>query len=306
MSNKSSHSSKEKRPPKETIYPEDKDWANYTVNLHDGWADDVSLIYPKNSWKPDDDELTHFSLDKTSPLKDLELEEEVSAEENRKSRKKINNFSIFMIIWIMLLVLFLSILLLSFQDYLSRYEEAYQASKPDSTIKATVELFNSNDIDSIYSSITDLPVLNAFENDISLKIYIAHAIENAEISYKASDDFTFTEPKYLLSASGNTISNITLSNASSKVDDYGFSDWYVSIMTFDFKPDYQVVISIPKDYSLLINDIAVPMDYIIDTKSNSVTYMVNDFYAEPYVCVLDANGEMVTVYYDSNKKIYSL
>ena len=46
-----------------TSYPKDEDWVNFSVDIHDGWADDVSLVYPEGSWRPDDGELTTLSID---------------------------------------------------------------------------------------------------------------------------------------------------------------------------------------------------------------------------------------------------
>lgn len=42
------------------------------VNINDGWADDVDLVYPEDSWKPGDAELVMVSLDDDEAISENE------------------------------------------------------------------------------------------------------------------------------------------------------------------------------------------------------------------------------------------
>ena len=63
------------------IYPEDKDWVNYTCNINDGWADDVPIQYNEKTWKPSEDELTIIDIDDTRNM--ALLSDDVIDEYNR-------------------------------------------------------------------------------------------------------------------------------------------------------------------------------------------------------------------------------
>ena len=71
-----------------TIYPEDKDWVNYTTNLNDGWADDVPLMYDEDQWSPDNKELTVVDLDDTRNMSLLDIDRAISDKNNTEKKPK--------------------------------------------------------------------------------------------------------------------------------------------------------------------------------------------------------------------------
>lgn len=71
-----------------TIYPEDKDWVNYTTNLNDGWADDVPLMYDEDKWSPDNRELTVVDLDDTRNMSLLDIDRAISNKDTLEKKVK--------------------------------------------------------------------------------------------------------------------------------------------------------------------------------------------------------------------------
>ncbi|MDE6686345.1 MAG: hypothetical protein K2K17_03405, partial [Lachnospiraceae bacterium] len=124
-----------------SIYPNNKDWVDYTVDIHDGWADDVALVYPDGGWKPEEGELTTLDLetDGTSFGKSPEgyadaenspTAAEIIQQSQTAVKPKTHYFRTFLIIWLGLLAIAIAFALGYFYDFLDSYEIAYQTSLP--------------------------------------------------------------------------------------------------------------------------------------------------------------------------------
>lgn len=316
------------------IYPEDKDWANYTVNLHDGWADDVSLVYPDESWKPDEEELTQVNIDvdeiNAILAKSEQNNNEDSSSTTKKRKKKlISKFTIFLIVWAISISVIAGILLFSYYDYLTRYEAAYEASRPETVTKSCIDWFISNDVDSIFTAITTLPTLNEFESDIALKTYIAQnnpSVSNnhVEYIYSKTKNYTYDIPEYTITAKMDTLdvnnshvdttntdatntaatntdissadtTNIDVTLALRKVmnqtDEYGFPKWYISYFSYDFSPRYDVTLIAPENAIIYINSIMVSPDYCTGKTNGKLTYCIKDFYSSPSIVAFESPSD---------------
>lgn len=283
-----------------TIYPENKDWVNYTVNRHDGWADDVSLVYKDENWKPDEEELTLVTLDNENEDQD---EPETDSSVTRLKKKTLSRFSVFLILWSILLISVIIISLISYHDRLTRFEEAYYNSLPDAYMNQYMVYFEENDIDSIYGLLTVLPGLTPFETDMAVKTYIAKDIIDSDISFKEKS-VNNDEYSYTIMAGSRPVADLVLKDLTSKQDEFGFCDKFITSFEYEFNPSYKVDITIPSDSSLYINSILVPEEYISDSNTSQSHYIINGLFAEPAITVLDRNEKQYDVYYDIDNDIY--
>lgn len=279
------------------IYPEDKDWANYTVDLNDGWADDVSLMYPDESWKPDDDELTIVSIEESE-----DNDNELLNDENDKKHKRLSKFAIFLMLWSLLLISVTAILLFSFYDRLERYETAYTASLPDSYVQNFISLYSDNEIDAIYGQITSLPSLSEFENDISLKTVIAKDCVSGNVTYRETDyDDDYT---YDILINSKKVAAISIRTAEAKSDEFGLPTWYISSFEYLFIPLDDFYINAPKNANVYINDILLTDDYCYKEDSNNKYYIIGGLFIEPSIIALIDEDSPLDVYYSENDNTY--
>ena len=129
---------KQERDKRTTTTPDDLDWVDITVDINDGWADDVSLVYPEDSWKPDDGELTKLEMPEANKKhskgakknKSTKIYREIPADPTlqKREKKKNNPFRIFMIIWLGALSIAIAIGLHYFYNFAENYERVYQES----------------------------------------------------------------------------------------------------------------------------------------------------------------------------------
>ena len=95
--------------PDQTVFTSEDNWADFTVNLNDGWADDVSLIYPEGSWRPDDEELTIINMEENESenseissenITDVQAEKAAASDKKGILHRKSNPFRTFLILWL--------------------------------------------------------------------------------------------------------------------------------------------------------------------------------------------------------------
>ena len=321
---------------------DNKDWVDIKVDINDGWADDVTLIYPENGWSPDKEELTRLDIDTSSsvPVKenetafatDNEKAPDTDTREEKikklihsdntiiKSKKK-NGFTIFMIIWSAVLVISLCVFLKCFYSFLGKYQAAYEASRPALFMDELVGSTNASDGTTIYNMMTGVPPINEFETEDNVAGYISALLEGKQISYKEADSYTEEIPAYQLTADGYIIGDITLRKDATKTAEYSFPIWYMSEFNFYTSPEYSARVELPDNYTLLINGIAVSDDYFYEKGEPlpiediylgyAITpklkkYYCNGFYEEPVLSAVDCFGNECEVVFNTERSIYEV
>lgn len=290
-----------------TIYPEDNDWANYTTNLHDGWADDVNLVYKDDSWKPDDDELTFVDIEDNE-----ESDEDVVESSNvSRARKHISRFGIFLIFWSIVLIATATILLTSYYDRLARYQLAFENSKPERALNELLALCDEHNYDALYGTITNPPELNEFENDISLKTIIANDLIDKKITFEettASSDLLASENDlyYIMKSDSAVVGEIILRNSTAKTDEFGFTNWYLSSLNYEFHMQSDVRINAPSNVTVYINSIPVSDIYCYSEDQTEKSYIIGGFYGEPSINAKDSTDSPVDVFYNETDMIYTV
>lgn len=296
-----------------SLYPENKDWVNYTVDIHDGWADDVTLVYPEGGWKPDDGELTNLNLDaggtasehSTNNTADTKTAEEIVQQSQTAVKPQTHYFRTFLILWLGILAIAIAFALGYFYDFLDSYETAYQASLPYHTMDNIMQSFFDMDMDTIYKMQTDLPVITEFETEETVKLYMAELLEDKLLSYEETAYYNEDFPEYQILADGYVVATVSLRKSLTDHLEYDFPVWYVSSFTFYTQPLEDFHIEVPENFTVYVNGIMLDNDdYYIgrtspeenmftepyQTLPDIVTYQGDGLYVAPTVTAVNSFG----------------
>lgn len=265
---------------------------NTKVDINDGWADDVHLLYPEESWKPDDYNLTKVDIepddpvvkksDKKSGKKNEEAfltkEERQKASDERKkeelkriikedstsNKKIVHPFRLFMLLWIGTLIIAIAIGLNYFYKYLEDYEADYQASRPFHTMDDLMVTFDTMDVNTIINLMTVTPEINEFETTDNLNSYILSLLHGKEIAYTTTANHSEDFPEYYITADGYIVAVVGLKKEplSPNSDNASrFPKWYISSFEFYTDAQYSVRVEKPSNYKLCINGYLVEDSY---------------------------------------------
>lgn len=280
-------------------YPEGNDWVNYTVDIHDGWADDVALVYPEGGWKPEEGELTTMNLDASetvseecsakpylsehsSDTENIETATEIIQRSQNSAKPKTHYFRTFLILWLGFLSIAIAFALDYFYDFLDSYETAYQASLPYHTMDSIMQSFYNMDMDAIYKMQTDLPVITKFETEEDVKLYMADLLEDKTLSYEQASNYSEDFPEYRILADGYVVAAVSLRKSKTDHLEYDFPVWYISSFTFYTQPLEYFNIEIPENYTVFVNGIELDNEYF-----TSRTSPMENMYVEPYQTLPD-------------------
>lgn len=289
-----------------TIYPADEDWVNYSVDIHDGWADDVALIYPESSWKPDDGELTTLPLELEEYIResvDTSAEKEESPTSTNE-KPKTHYFRTFLIIWLGTIAIVIAYALGYFYDFLDSYEQAYQASRPYHTMDDVMQYFYEMDMDTVYQMQTSLPEITQFETEDNVREYMADLLDGKIITYENTAYYNDDFPEYHILADGYVVATVALRKSQTDHMDYDFPVWYVSSFEFYTQPLEEFKIEVPENFSVYVNGIELTNSYYVNRTSpdenrfvepytvlpDMETYYGNGLYLEPTVTVINNFG----------------
>lgn len=266
---------------------------NTKVNINDGWADDVHLLYPEESWKPEDYDLTKVDIEPDEPpskAKDkkatkkndnsqiLSKEEQLKADEEKKqeelkqiikedsthNKRRIHPFRLFMILWIGTLIIAIAIGLNYFYKYLEDYEAEYQASRPFHTMDDLMVTFDTMDVNTIINLMTVTADINEFETTDNLNSYILSLLSGKEIAYTPTANYSEDFPEYYITADGYIVAMLQLKKEPLSVNTENasrFPKWYISSFEFYTDAQYSVRVEKPTNYTLCINGIVVDDSY---------------------------------------------
>ena len=281
-----------------TSYPKDEDWVNFSVDIHDGWADDVSLVYPEGSWRPDDGELTTLSIsdhpqEDTTPGKKDCPAEDISKTNSAQSSgtdaskqtsgKKTHYFRTFMILWLGTLSIVIAMALGYFYDFLDSYERTYQASRPYHMMDDILISFQNMDMDTIYKMQTVLPSITEFETEENVKSYMTTLLDGKTISYEKTTYYNEDFPEYKILADGYVIATVALRKSQTDHLEYDFPVWYVSSFEFYTQPLEEFRIQVPETYTVYINGVELTEDYFVSRTLPEENRFVETYASIPYV-----------------------
>lgn len=298
-------------------YPKDKDWVDITVDIHDGWADDVALVYPEGSWRPDEGELTTITVDDGKASDDNILTADSASETDSadsladekdfsaKEPKTKHYFRMFLIIWLGTLSIVIALALGYFYDFLDSYEQVYQTSRPYHMMDEIMTPFRDMDMNTIYQMMTVQPVISEFETEETVKAYMAQLLNGKKITYEEASHFNSDFPEYLILADGYVVADVSLRKSQTDVLEYGFPVWYVSSFEFYTQPLEDFFIEAPENYVVYVNGIAVSEEYFLQnaapeenaytepyaTLPNRSQYYCEGLYAQPTVTAIDSFGK---------------
>ena len=325
---------------KSTLPPDD-DWLSITVDINDGWADDVPLIYPEGSWRPDEHELTTIDIKNSnlaplttatsSPnsdsartlekIKQEKLEQLKHQDSTIKKERKLKGFWLFLVIWISLIAVTLIISLTSFYSYLVECQNAYDASRPSLNMDEIMKSFEEYDIDAIYSMITLKPEITDFESEEILKEYITNLLADKTFKYTQTPEYTEETPCYYIQTDDTIISKVCLTKKPDSEDKFHFSQWYTSNFEFYTNAQYNVKIEKPSNYKVYINDIEITDDYCLEDniKINDAIvfknyssfptltkYQIEGLYNEPVIKAYDCFGNETAISWNEERAIYEV
>ena len=328
----------------------------YADIYNDGWADDVELHYPEGSWHPTDD-LEIMDFENTSPLpviteEDLDEDDyeedvppvtvrKVSASRKKtvpstdaltsapkKSRKKKRKkgsaaYRIFLYIWLGGLAIAIAVFLNWFYSYLERYEENYQKSRPYHEMdRLFASYFEPRDMESIYNMLSTKPEISIFESEEDVKLYMYSLMADKTLSYKPSENYTDESPEYYIEADGYIIGKAVFRKDPTKMLDDLFPIWYLSELEYYTQPLERFQVTVPENYTVLVNGVELNDDYLQGTTEISVEreffepyvtslvdfkeYRGDGLYLTPEVTILNENGNPAeNVVADTENNIYS-
>ena len=306
------------------------DWVNITVDINDGWADDVPLIYPENGWKPDDNELTKVEIEpdikpagkkRRRKVVERDINTIIHEDTMKTPRRRPKPFTMFMIIWLGVLSVTIAVALGIFYNFLEKYEAAYQASRSYHAMDNITASVRALDMDSIYNMMTVKPVINEFETEENVKNYMRRLIEGTTIDYKQSEKYTEDFPEYYILADGYIIAKIDLRKEPESSLAYGFPSWYISNFEFYTDAQYSVRLEKPENYSVSVNGINFSDEYCYEdniendmqryfdgysTLPTLEKYYVDGFYEEPSVSAVSCFGSECEVVFNTTRGIYEV
>jgi len=163
------------------------------------------------------------------------------------------------------------------------YIEAYELSRPKTAINPYMEQL---DVSHICDSMDEF--IDQFDHNIQSKDacreYIADSMSKGITHAQKVSESTDTKLVYMLMSGGKTIGKVTMNTL--EADEYGFTPWKVTGEEFNFDHliGQSVSITVPHDFTVYANGVALSAEYIIE---DHIQYEVlEDYYADyipPYM-----------------------
>lgn len=250
--------------------------SDITVDLNDGWADDVALVYPEGGWRPDEEELTQIPMDTPSKkrkkgrkrkTKEANASHPVATKEVvtdptlEASPRRLSPFRTFLIVWLGILSIAIAAGLGLFYKFLEDYEATYQASRPYHQMEQVLQTLEAGNLDEIMLMMNWAPELNAFESQEQAKASLQELLEGQQFSYQETGNYLEDLPEYYVLMGDYILSTVTLRKNPNEQLAYGFPTWYISSFDFQLEPSHTCQIQAPENVTVRINDIPLTADY---------------------------------------------
>ncbi len=255
-------------------------------------------------------------------IKPEEIEKFLEAEGRVQKKNKIHPFRMFMIIWLGILAITISVLLGRFYNFLENYEAVYQASRPYHNMDELLTHFYNLDVNELYNLMTVKPVTNEFETEENVKHYMQTLLEDKMFTYYETQASSKELPEYFVAADGYVVAKVALRKVVGETLEYSFPKWYISSFELYSDAQYSVRIEIPSNYSISINGISVSDEYAYETGieiddekyfQNYITdfptlekYYCTGFYEEPSLYATNIFGTQADIVWNMDRGIYEV
>ena len=202
----------------------------------------------------------------------------------RRKKNQVSAFRVFMILWLGGIAIAMGIGLSHFYDFLCKYEETYQASRPIHEMDRLFDTyFRTADIDSIYNMLSAKPEPGPLEDLDDVKQYMRALLDGKTLSYKPSENYTDELPEYYIEADGYIIAKALFRKDPTKSLDYQFPIWYLSELEYYTQPAESFRATVPEGFTVLVNGIPLDENYLTETTQVSAE---REFF-EPYADIAD-------------------
>ncbi len=219
-----------------------------------------------------------------------------------KQMKNKSGFFKFMIIYVAVAVVLISVGLVIFWGFIKAYEEGM----PYNAMKTVMNQFNTEDIGKLVNSDT-LTSDNEFENSDAILDEYKKLIDGKEITFEEAKDYTDKNPVYLVKADKKSVAEITLVEAGR--NNHHFKVWkFGSISISDYMKDTTTItITAPSNMEVMVNNIKVSDKYknsdtttipalqktvdYVDDLPDIYTYTIKGFVKTPVVTATNGEGE---------------
>lgn len=166
-----------------------------------------------------------------------------------------------------------------------RYIEAYENSRPLTTMKAFMAQLDVSAIPDTATNVYDA-VDPYLQSNAESRAYVANTLSGG-ISYaRRLSECTDQQTVYTLQSGGKTIGKVTLT--AQETDEFGFTPWVVTDVSYDFSHLLKYIttdsITVPHDYTVYLNGVLLTADYI--TEDHIEYDLLADFYDDydlPYL-----------------------
>ena len=240
----------------------------------------------------------------------------------KDGKKQINFFLVFLICRLVVITGFIAWFLLRFNDFAASYEEKYQESLPYHTVEQITERFNAHDVEYIWNSMDQKPVVTEFEDESVVKDYIAQLIADKKFIYSETEHSEANAPEfYVKTAEGLVVARIVLEEDTTKNLPYGFKAWKERNIEFYTAASTQANIFAPETYKVYVNGIELKASHLSGGVTPSelnqyvepykqipgtANYVVNGLYKKPTVTAKDYLGNDCECVYDEKTDSYKV
>ena len=302
-------------------------WDDENINADPSWAKDVAYDSLEKNIADKKESLTDAfrPLSQTPLTKDPKTKKKSDKSKDKKSvisvaaKKSRKKFVIFLISWLAVLSVSISGFLVYFYGFLKDYQKTYEESLPYHIMDDFLYYFESEDIDSLYSFITNKPETNKYETKDNVLGYMAYLLDGKSFGYSEAGESTDKNPVYYITADEYIVASVTLKQSDEKRA-HNLPIYELDTFEFYTDPGFGICVEAPEYSQIYVNDIPVSPEAIfhITVPSDSdyfeyyatlpvlKAYKIDGFYEQPSIKVVNCFGEEITPEFNSTRGIYEV
>lgn len=209
-------------------------------------------------------------------------------------------------VWVCILAGVMYYYLQKLNKWLIEYQAAYDNTRPVLTMDEYYKWFSERDAETIFANLDERPFHNEYETEENAKLYMTSILNNHELSFSPSEDYSEALPEYnIVSDKQYIVSTLRLHKSTTMKAEHGFPVWELDRLSFRFLPQYSVKIVLPSNVSATINGIPLDEKYCYSTgeppKDQDAfgdyatlpyikRYIIDDFYQLPVVEAVNSDG----------------
>lgn len=218
-------------------------------------------------------------------------------------KKKKLTFKTVYMCYLIVLVVAVAAALIYVSALLRRYEEW----RPETRVQEVVEQLAADALASDFWKTNSLPAVEAgeYETDLDVQGKYLELYQNGEATFvQKGGNYPEDELHYFIVNQGVNLAEVTLKAVGptvTKLAILNMREWEIASV----KPMVEVseyTISLPDDFALSVNGVALAKEEGVEEKDNKITYTVNGVYLEPEFSITNHEGKTVD-YTVKNKKV---